>query len=130
MSARCEVCGRKQALFVCSRCGRKVCRSCFDPITWMCSSCREAMGLTPAPGPGLPFSWLAAGLALIFLGSLLTALGFLLAGQQGFVVVFPFFVLAGGPAPAYLIILFAVMALLVVLLLIVMLVRPQIFYRL
>ena len=104
MKAVCEICGERPAAFVCSVCGRKVCADCFDMATWTCSSCRQKLS-PPASLPhqlGLPTDWLALGIALLLIGSLLMALGVFLSGQaKGFLFVFPFFVFASSAMPSY-----------------------------
>jgi uncharacterized membrane protein len=42
MPARdCEVCLRKNAMYVCRECGREICDSCFYVSRWLCTECYE-----------------------------------------------------------------------------------------
>ena len=42
MPARdCEVCLRKNAMYVCRECGREICDSCFYVSGWLCTECYE-----------------------------------------------------------------------------------------
>lgn len=42
MSQRiCEQCSRSTAMYVCTKCGKAVCPTCFDPHAWMCQNCSQ-----------------------------------------------------------------------------------------
>ena len=100
--ATCELCGERPAKFVCSRCGKAVCERCFDPAAWLCASCLKEVATVPAGltfTPALPLSWLAVGFALFLIGAVLIALGAILSGAQGVLIIFPFFFI-GWPARA------------------------------
>lgn len=38
---RCQVCNRKIAKNVCKKCGRNVCEDHYDPLTGICTACRQ-----------------------------------------------------------------------------------------
>ena len=91
----CELCGERPARFVCSRCGRAVCPSCFKPSAWLCARCyEEAVGKArPALAPvGVlgpeAMRWVIAGSALVFLGFILLLIASTISGK-GAVVIFP-----------------------------------------
>ena len=78
-----------------------VCEACFDTSYWLCLNCLRAVG--PPGGPiaqawPMP-KWFVVGLALVLLGSMMLAISFLLSGQQGVLLIFPFLVVVGGPSP-------------------------------
>jgi len=101
--ARCEVCGREGAAYVCRLCSRRVCPECFDPATWLCRLCYERPLVKrerPAPTPTLPLAskvMLALGLAMIASGIILMmALPSLLGTQApGSIVIWPFPLIVG-----------------------------------
>ncbi len=35
----CQICGMRQATYVCQSCGRTVCANCFSSVQWTCSDC-------------------------------------------------------------------------------------------
>ena len=98
MSSLCQICGKRPARFICSRCGRQVCERCFDTTTWLCSSCLEEVATTHGVPtvPSLPIGWLLLGFLLFSVGVVLMALGAALAGSSGVIVVFPFFFMLSG----------------------------------
>ena len=98
MRPLCQICGKRPARFICSRCGRQVCERCFDATTWLCSSClEEAAAARGVPvAPSLPVGWLLLGFLLFSVGVVLMALGAALAGYSGVLVVFPFFFMLSG----------------------------------
>lgn len=79
----CEVCLKNQAKYVCEKCGRAVCDSCFDLDLWVCASCMMASfqpARKPTPSPAfkfiiLGFALFFVGLAMAFFAALLTGLG-------------------------------------------------------
>ena len=85
MRATCEICGRARAMFVCARCGRKACPSCFIPSAWLCRICYEAEAGDKALGARisaqLPWKWLISGLVLMAVGLSLVLLGLALSGK-------------------------------------------------
>jgi RecJ-like exonuclease len=36
---KCEICGRRKAKFVCIKCGKKVCASCYRILFGLCKEC-------------------------------------------------------------------------------------------
>ncbi len=36
---KCEICGKRDAKFVCIKCGKKVCSSCYFSILGLCKEC-------------------------------------------------------------------------------------------
>ncbi|HID16894.1 TPA: DUF131 domain-containing protein [Candidatus Bathyarchaeota archaeon] len=94
----CEVCLKNQARYVCERCGRAVCDSCFDLDLWVCASCGMA-SLQPATVGGRPassfaFKFIILGFALVFAGLIIAFFAILSTGlsKGGFVFFF-------GPVP-------------------------------
>ena len=98
MRPLCQLCGKRPARFICSRCGRQVCERCFDTTTWLCSPCLEEAAATHRVPmvPSLPIGWLLLGFLLFSVGVVLMALGAALAGSSGVIVVFPFFFMLSG----------------------------------
>ena len=85
---RCEVCGEREALYVCSSCGARVCGRCIDFGTWRCVNCLEAEAVPPELRPvGIPstfFTLLSIGFLFIFLGfALMFVAGLLSGGNVG-----------------------------------------------
>lgn len=108
MRAICELCGKEQALFVCSRCGKKVCPSCFEPSAWLCRSCYKALeagarAVEETMLPPLP-RWLVLGVALAFLGLVLLSIGLLLSGR-GAIIFIPFPIVVVGSTTALMVLL-------------------------
>jgi len=91
----CEICGRREALYVCRECGRKVCGECLDLNSWLCPEClsrveREA-GEARLPELSL---LVPLGFLLIFAGIILlvfSAFASAPASGGGFFFIFPFF---------------------------------------
>lgn len=92
---RCEVCGKRGAIYVCQECGRQVCERCLESHMWICSECYRR--LRPEAPIIKAFSW-SMPLSLFFLGFLLTFVGmvfvmiadFVSDGSAGFVWILPF----------------------------------------
>mgnify|MGYP003885798383 CR=1 FL=1 len=100
----CALCGLRPARYVCSRCGKTVCEGCFDTSLWLCTACLEELRPAEArvTGPWSPVlsRWLPIGMALVMVGAILMVISFLLSGQPGILLVFPFVVvMAGAPMP-------------------------------
>lgn len=91
----CEVCLKNQAKYVCKKCGRAVCDSCFDLNLWVCASCRMVpFQLARKPASNSAFKFVILGFALFFVG---LAMAFFAAlstglGEGGFIFFF-------GPVP-------------------------------
>ena len=83
----CELCGERPARFVCSKCGRAVCPSCFRPSAWLCARCyEEAVGKArPALGPEA-MRWVIAGLVLVALGFILLLVASTISGKAAVVI--------------------------------------------
>jgi len=84
----CEICGSNPAMYVCSECGRSICRQCFDLDSWICSDCycKEKQeyaqrnlekSFTPFP---LFMKVFLAGFLLIFLGMVILMIAGLMGG--------------------------------------------------
>jgi len=89
---KCEICGVRDALYVCSRCGARVCGLCIDPHTWTCVRCGgEARPPQPAGTPAIPTMLLMAGFILAFLGFILMFIAGALSGGNvgGVIFVWP-----------------------------------------
>ena len=35
----CELCGERNAKYICQECGRAVCEQCIEPYSWLCLDC-------------------------------------------------------------------------------------------
>ena len=88
MGKICEICGSNPATYVCSECGRSVCRQCFEPSRWLCSDCYHKRELeyvqpdleaSPMPFPSFMKVFLA-GFLLIFIGTIILAIAGLMGG--------------------------------------------------
>lgn len=85
MPISCEVCGTRQARYVCSECGRRVCPFCFDPYVGLCTFClREVQAVDKVEEDKTVLDrWVRAGFLLVFIGITLTFLGVLLMAFSG-----------------------------------------------
>ena len=118
LRATCEICGRERALFVCARCGKKVCPSCFIPSAWLCRSCYEAemarieQGILEAPlSPRFPAGWFILGVALVITGLTLVLVGLALSGRSAIVFIpFPILVIGGSMSLVLLILVGLILA--------------------
>ncbi|MCX8171039.1 MAG: DUF131 domain-containing protein [Candidatus Bathyarchaeota archaeon] len=76
----CEVCGERQAKYVCQECGRKICERCVEPSNLICLGCsREIEKLSSSPNrvkEGVVFETLP--IKIFFLGFLLIFVGFII----------------------------------------------------
>ncbi len=92
----CYICGAEGADILCSRCGRIVCEECYDPDTNSCVRCSAKAWLAESRGSSRP-GLMMAGLALLFLGMIVTTIALLPpSGEgEGFVFIFPFFFVGG-----------------------------------
>lgn len=112
MTPVCELCGVGRALFVCSRCGKKVCSSCFKPSGWLCSSCHEVLGreagLMELMPRLFPEKWLVVGSVLALSGLALLVIGLILLGRGALVLIpLPILVVEGLTALIVLILILA-----------------------
>ena len=82
---RCDICGARDAEYVCRQCGRLVCRFDFDPYMAICGECGEPGKVYRAPREAYPVFDLK-GLILIFIGIAIVFLGFILMASPGFTV--------------------------------------------
>ncbi|MEM3736851.1 MAG: DUF131 domain-containing protein [Candidatus Bathyarchaeia archaeon] len=70
----CELCGKQDALYICRRCGNRICEACFDYTGWVCSIC--AKSATKPQTSGLKKLLNPYSFPLIFMvGSLITFIG-------------------------------------------------------
>jgi len=102
----CEICGRNAATYVCSECGRSICKECFEPDMWICTACHrgeEHAGRgreSPTSSMPLFMKVFLAGFLLIFLGMIIMMIAGLMgwASQTFGLVVFigPIPVILGG----------------------------------
>ena len=81
----CEVCGKRAARYVCQECGRKVCETCLEPHTWVCSDCysrlkREIPRMLDAPSWSLPLKLFLVGFFLIFMGMIFIMVTAIISG--------------------------------------------------
>lgn len=42
----CELCGKRNAKYVCQECSRVICERCLEPYTWLCLECYRKTGGT------------------------------------------------------------------------------------
>jgi len=75
----CEVCGKRAARYVCQECGRKVCETCLEPHTWVCSDCYSRLK-REAPSWSLPLKLFLVGFFLIFIGMIFIMITAVLSG--------------------------------------------------
>ena len=116
MAKKCDLCGVQDAAYVCRTCGRNLCASCFRPYTWKCVECDG--GVAPArvqPVMSISTWLLFAGVAVIFVGMILAALGSLVEGGVSFGGIFLIgpipIILGAGPLSFWLVVLGAVITL-------------------
>jgi uncharacterized membrane protein len=93
--AVCEVCGVRSSRYVCQKCGRRVCESCFNPYSWVCSECysgAEPQVAEEHRGMELPLKLFIIGFIVIFVGMMIMAISSLMLGARvsGGVIIFPF----------------------------------------
>ncbi|RLI05920.1 hypothetical protein DRO26_00745 [Candidatus Bathyarchaeota archaeon] len=96
----CEICGKNKAVYVCQKCGRRVCESCMDPVSLTCRSCMQTQFVRTHPSSDLSVleslfpKLLILGFILIFVGFALTFLSVFmspsLTSAGGFIWIFPF----------------------------------------
>jgi len=112
----CEVCGKRVARYVCQECGRKICETCLEPHTWVCSDCysrlkREAPPMLEAPSWSLPFKLFLVGFFLIFIGILFIMITAILSGAPTsvggliWIIPLPPIIFGVGPYPIWAIVL-------------------------
>ncbi len=110
---KCEICGRRDAKYVCQECGRRVCELCIDPYTFTCIDCLDKIkSKTRIPAYtsmpiGAPVNSIAKfmliGFVVAFIGMMLIMVGAIISGAQisGSVIIFPFipipFIIGVGP---------------------------------
>ncbi|MHC1586688.1 MAG: hypothetical protein ACXQTV_04000 [Candidatus Hecatellaceae archaeon] len=94
----CEICGKREALYVCRGCGRKVCSQCIDLESWLCEDCLKrtlaSQPSAPTPLTGLFPTLIFAGFLLILVGMILVAFSAMASAPGeggGFFFIFPFF---------------------------------------
>ena len=93
----CGICGQEGAEYVCSNCGRLVCRDCYVSEKRLCLQCVRRERLL-----GTPFehrtNLMTAGTLLIFAGFFLVFLASILSVQSGewTIILFPFIFTSGG----------------------------------
>jgi hypothetical protein len=79
----CELCGDREAEFVCRECGKLVCRFDFDLTYRVCRDCVDRLGLVGEPLEGgvwslfSPYILITLGMLLIFIGFIVSTLGLL-----------------------------------------------------
>jgi uncharacterized membrane protein len=100
LSISCEVCGERKAVYVCQKCGRRVCDFCVDPATLTCKNCYLSRPVEAYPvSTSLVYNLFPkliilgiiltfAGFSLIFLSTLFAGVG--TASSGGFIWIFPF----------------------------------------
>ncbi|MEM1545154.1 MAG: hypothetical protein QXY40_01495 [Candidatus Methanomethylicia archaeon] len=93
--ALCEICGVKSSRYVCQKCGRRICESCVNIYSWICSECyskTEPQIIEEHKGIELPVKLFIIGFVTIFIGMMLIAFGSLILGAKvsGGIVIFPF----------------------------------------
>jgi uncharacterized membrane protein len=91
---KCEICGIRDAKYVCSKCGRRLCEECFNTQLWMC---RECIGQNY---PKYVEGWRVAdtlmktftiGFTVILIGIILIMLSqIIIGGTFGGIIIFPF----------------------------------------
>ncbi|MEM1507366.1 MAG: DUF131 domain-containing protein [Candidatus Bathyarchaeia archaeon] len=100
----CEICGKRQAKYVCQECGRKVCEQCIEPYDLFCLECYRKIEKSLRSSEKieermafetLPVKVFFLGFLLIFVGMLITFLAALLSGLKNSTSLF----LLIGPIP-------------------------------
>jgi len=110
----CGICGREGAEYVCSNCGRLVCRDCYVQEKRLCLQCGRSERLLESPF-GLRTNLMTAGTLLIFAGFFLVFVASILSVQSGewTIIFFPFvFTSSGGWVVALMLALFLLFMLL------------------
>ncbi len=72
MTVKCEICGIRNAKYVCQNCGSRVCTSCFNPSLEFCIKCVEKSPIEGELKCGAGFKIMVLGFVLAFLGILVT----------------------------------------------------------
>ncbi|MBS7634833.1 DUF131 domain-containing protein [Candidatus Bathyarchaeota archaeon] len=86
----CELCGKRNARYICQECGKAVCERCIEPYTWLCLECygkTEVSARLGAETEGrevlqssfiklfiIGFMLMFIGMIILFLAALLTGL--------------------------------------------------------
>ncbi|MEM2026720.1 MAG: hypothetical protein QW341_06050 [Candidatus Bathyarchaeia archaeon] len=100
----CEVCGERQAKYICQECGRSICEHCVEPYKLLCLKCSEEIkksfgSLNRAKEitvfEALPMKVFFLGFLLIFIGMLIMFLTVLFSGLKNSISLFLFI----GPIP-------------------------------
>ncbi len=92
----CEICSDEPARYVCSNCTRRVGPDCFRTEGWLCAECSKKEANTiPAEtvriGRSIGSTLLVIAFLMIFGGLILLVVSAAFAGQNGVVLIFPFF---------------------------------------
>jgi len=104
----CEICGRRQARFICQECGCQVCELCLESRTWVCSKCHSRLKperpITEAFEWSAPFKLFLLGFILMFTGIVVIIIAALLYGTATistggliWIIPLPPIVLGAGP---------------------------------
>ena len=76
MGRKCEICGLRDARYICDSCGRSVCEDCFDPRRWVCTICLSEVNSEGRHSTwasiDYPESWL---LRFLFIGFVTVVIG-------------------------------------------------------
>jgi uncharacterized membrane protein len=79
-SKTCELCGERNAKYVCQECSRLICERCIEPYSWLCLECYEKIKKTPhLEAEVKSWDYLRSPLMKIFiLGFILTFIGMII----------------------------------------------------
>lgn len=94
---RCEICGLREAKYVCSKCGRRVCEDCLEPNEWKCIKCIESGegGFIEIGGDEkteILWKTTLIGFVIIFIGIILIMISSIIMGGtiSGGIIILPF----------------------------------------
>lgn len=76
---RCELCGERDAKYVCQGCGKLVCELCITPGTLLCEGCFERYGLRSlVPTESKNFAFIKDPMFLFFISFIIITVGMFL----------------------------------------------------
>ncbi|MEM2136799.1 MAG: B-box zinc finger protein [Candidatus Methanomethylicia archaeon] len=94
---KCEICGLREARYVCSECGRRVCEECLEPNEWKCIKCiecgeREFIGIGDYENTEILWKTTLIGFIIIFIGIILIMVSSIIMGGTvaGGIIILPF----------------------------------------
>jgi len=91
---RCDICGIRDARYICSKCERRVCEKCFNTQFWICSKCESQNYPTYTEGwktVDTIMKTFTIGFIIIIIGMILIMLSqIIVGGAFGGIIIFPF----------------------------------------